>query len=239
MRRLQQLALMIPLAFGVTACTDGGNTLLILGNQTPSADGLSCTFDTNLDTTALTAGIFDLRSPLLYQMFPVLQNSATGVNTDLNQDVVLIEGFDIEVSFPGGFLDAVPEPQRQILQDNSETTVLRSFSIPPVSQAVTSIDVFNPPFVQALLDSNVFANTAVRALVEVKVEAFGEIDGSTITSTPFTFPVTLCLNCLFFDSGDCGDPLQPADFGLPCGFIQDQTTVCCLSQMGDLLCGVQ
>ena len=238
MRRLQHLALTVSMAafaLGSGGCTDAGSNLLILGNRAPVVQNNACIFDTNIQGGVISAGLFDIDSPFLYTFAPVIQNAAPGIANDINQNVVLIEGFDVKYNYLGGFLDAVPDAQREILVANSETTVLRAVSVAPNGGLSTVIvDLFNEPIISAINASGVLAGGA-RAIVEVEVTAFGTIDGGTLESTPFNYPVTLCDGCYVVNQGLCTADLVLGG-GYHCGGFQDFPILCC-DNGGTLACG--
>jgi hypothetical protein len=82
--------------------------------------------------------------------------------------------------------------------------------------------------------------SAFRPTVTVKIQAVGEIGGSTLESMPFYFPIELCSNCLVTRLNAC--PVSGADDwpklsqSNSCGYPQDTLVQCCDDSQKGLIC---
>ncbi len=212
-----------------SACTDGGSVLVILQNQVP--DG-NCTISGSPGNLFRSRGVMDVNSRGGYLFTPVVQNVAIGDRSDPSEHLVTIQGGDIEVVFPEGFTGTEGIP------DTKFTTLFSGAISPDGSTTAFGFEVLTGNFLEGVkATGNLAADGSNFVTLVAKVSVYGEMDGGTVQSEEFNYPIDVCDGCLITDLGDCS--ALPAGFvgeSFAClGHIQDAFHTCCTIG-GNLLC---
>jgi hypothetical protein len=203
-----------------SACTDAGNTLIVLQNQVP---GDGCTVSADRSAEFIPRGRIDAAAEDGYLFTPLVQNVATATEND-NQRILFVEGADVTLS---GDFEA----------DDSLTSFSQAFSgsLLPGDLASFAFIIVPEQLVrdlgEALPDNGEIA-------VNAEITVFGNVDGGDIESQPYKYTVDVCDGCTLIDNGPC--TAIPAEFegstGGACQPLQDGQIDCCTSSDGELVC---
>ena len=230
MRRITLLSIAAALTAGLGACTDAGRSLIILQNQVPDAN---CVVPSSQGNTFRGVGFLDVNSPAGYLFTPLVQNVAEGVADDPSGRLVLMRGADVELEFQDGF----PAP------DHPDVQLTHRFSgsiNPNGGTAGFAFNAISANMTEALkatgaLDTSGSNSTTVIA----HITASGDIDGGSVESREFEYPIQVCDGCLVRSVGSC-DQLATdfeAEQGFSCfGFYQDALLDCCTDSTGQEVC---
>jgi hypothetical protein len=74
-----------------------------------------------------------------------------------------------------------------------------------------------------------------RAEVLATITVVGELNGDETVAQPFTFPVTVCTDCVISEIGPCPTTGTPRT-GNPCNPFQDGALDCCVEADNSLTC---
>ena len=229
MMKTQALALMAAAAIG-SACTDGGTSLVILQNQVP---GAGCSIGTDTSTFN-PIGRIDTDARDGYLFTPVVQSLVAETASETGSPrIVFIEGADVKLSFQAGLLSEAEEA-------GLEESGLSEFSL-PFSGAVMPGGLASFAFVvvpKKLLDTLAGKVSAEPAHITAEVTMFGELDGGSVESQSFNYPIQVCSGCMRIDNGPCADlpdSFEPLTGGA-CQQLQDVPVDCCTDTEGALVC---
>ena len=202
------------------ACTDDGESLVILQNQIP---GDGCVVPPGADAEFRASGAVETRSSSGYLFTPVVESLLE--KTDVNARTVTMRGADVDVTFPDGFFSGSEEAD---LRDRALTRFSQSFtgSLPAKATASFAFVVL-PGELLAEVGDKLDSDEKVRAIVEVVV--FGDLRGGEVESVPFTYPIDVCVDCLVTDRGECSSLSSSfmARQGNACNPHQDDKVDCC------------
>jgi len=237
MIRLCAFTLAAAATAALSGCVDRGDeALLLLRNQLP---GQGCMISASEDDPFVAAGTIDTASAQAgvgYMMTPLVANTtSTDRATDL-QRTIIVQGADVDLSFPSGTLFDATELQQ--LRDDALTRfrVRFSGSVKPNGGTASFGFELVPSPLLTRIDAKLTGGND-RALVLGQVVIFGEMGGGRIESQEFIYPVTVCRGCLVNDVGACA--AIPGGFdareGSPCNPYQDGVVDCCQSA-GGLVC---
>ena len=209
------------------ACTDDGESMRIVQNQIP-AEG--CTISANASDAFRPRGIIQSDSSVGYVFTPVIQSLlVVATNRPDVQRVVSVRGADIDVTFPDGFFSADEEAE---LRDDALTRFSSPFSGTLLAGKTLSVSFeILPAELLRRVDALLGPDEAVQASAEIV--AFGDTNGGEVESIPFTYPVTICSDCLTIDYGDCAtlaeSDLPDGPYGNACNTqgYQDGDVPCC------------
>lgn len=229
MRRITLVSCLC-LAVVSSACTDAGAVLIILQNQVPD-DG--CTISGGAGTLFRSRGIIDVNSPGGYLFTPVVQNVAVGNRDDPSEHLVMVQGGDVEILFPEGFSGTENIP------DTLFTTPFSGPISPDGSTTSFGFEVLTRNFLQGVKGTgNLDVSGSNFVTLIAKVSIYGQMDGGTVQSEEFSYPIDVCDSCLIDDFGPC-EPTPDGYTGVsfPClGHIQDVLHQCCRDGGGALRC---
>lgn len=220
------------------ACTDDGESMRIVQNQIPQ-EGCSIPADSSAEFRP--SGVIQSNSPGGYVFTPVIQSLLViPTNRPDVQRVVSLRGADIDVTFPDGFFSADEEAE---LRDDALTRFSSAFSGTLLAEGTLSVGfVIVPAELLERVDPLLEPGQSVQASVEIV--AFGDSEGGEVESIPFTYPVTICSDCLTIDYGECAtladSDLPDGPFGNACNArgYQDADVPCC-TRDGEDVCPAQ
>ncbi len=214
-------------AIGLSACVDAGATIQVLRNQQPE-DG--CSVPASKASTFLPRGRIEATADAGYLFTPLVENVA--VSSDQAARTVFVDGANIDLVFTGGHFS-----EAEIAALGDELTHFRqsfSGSIPAGTVASFAFEVISKDVLEALeakLDDGDFEQ------VIAEVQIVGSIDGSTVKSNVFNYPIDVCKGCLVTDLGLCTDiGDQEINSGGVCQDQQDAPLDCCTKSNGDVIC---
>jgi hypothetical protein len=231
-----RLTALIP--FALVACVNTGDEGMYVVNAT-AASGGTCTFTGSVDQPFISHGHIDYLSPAAYELHPLIQSRITGVGagsgsstTDDISRTIQLRGADISLT-----LKAVTITDGDQVMTTQKDTVLPAFStlfsgaVPPggtVNVGVDTIPTGTLRSIGAMSGADLTSTTQrFDAEVVATVTIKGEVNGDTIASSPFVFPINVCSNCVFANAGTCPMKTAPRT-GDPCNMFQDGIVDCCL-----------
>lgn len=236
MVRLAALLSLSTLAFA--ACVDTGDEgIYVLSN---SAVGDTCALSGNPDQASIGHGMINAFSPVAYVMTPLIQSrlvSSAGTNDDISKTVQL-RGADIRLTRKAISI----ERDGQFVNSNEEKmypgfSVLFSGMIPPSGSANAFVDLIPPATLRTIAaDTGANLDTDsinVEILAEVTIK--GDLNGDSIESQPYFYPVTVCDDCVVNVVGACPITGTPR-VGNACNPFQDGIVDCCVEASGSVSC---
>jgi hypothetical protein len=218
-------------------CTDTTYGVFILRNQVIGAD---CTVPAGNGTDYRGFGRLDVTNPIPgtslenigYVFAPAVVNGAMPNSAMPNVHTLFMGGADVELRSDGsaqsnaliGALAARPErlnKRKQVFSGAiaAGATAGVGYPIIDAEQASAIADVIDTG-----QDVQVIAHTTI----------FGTVDGSSITSDPFDFPVAVCKGCLVEELGPCAGLTTSTTIhkGGQCNLLQDSLLSCCTTATG-------
>lgn len=216
----------------VTACSAGGEPLIILQNQLPQDQ---CVLDASESGEFLFRGIIDTRSASGYIFNPLVQNNALNVEDQDNLRIANVEGAEIRITTDG----VLSSTELSAADSANLLHFTRRFSGSVRPEGGTTVFSFTA-IDKALLDliGPKLGDPDQRSEIQVEVTIFGKMGGGGVESIPFTFPVDVCNGCMQVSVGACADladGFEPLEGGV-CNPLQDVITQCCDAADNSLTC---
>ena len=147
-------------------------------------------------------------------------------NIDLEIKAVSIEHADHTFSTPTATLPATLAKQ----------AALFAAALPPAGSVNVSFEAIPPQVLRAIETAvNPGAGDRWRAEVLATTTLIGELNGDDMSAQPFTYPVTVCNDCVVNDLGPCPTTATPRP-GNACNPFQDGVIDCCKDAQGFLTC---
>lgn len=208
------------------------------------AVGETCSFSSTATEAFLPHGVLSVFSTGGYQLFPQMTSRITATDTQIDQRTIILQGARVDIEITDDELAG--ELDLQQLQDDGITKFQSRFTAPLLPNGgVTdgAIEAITPELIDAIAAvrpdlKNTASNREVfRTELLAHVTVFGDMAGDEITSQKFTFPVTLCNDCVVNILGPCDLPAgtTPSE-GNACNAFQDGTVDCCVEATGALTC---
>jgi hypothetical protein len=221
---------------GLAGCAadSGDEAILILRNVHAEA---GCVSDASDNELSVSRGSLDLLLPSGYLFIAQMRSRITALVGQEDQRTIITSGAKIDITFPGSQLFS--ETELADLKATGLTHFKQLFTAPLAPNGgVTDVGFELIPMelagrIAARADlSKIFRISAVATFT---IE--GDLAGDTVTSQPFTFPVTLGNNVSVNVPGPCD---LPKAFGIPrtgysCNPAQDGIVDCC-TKAGGLVC---
>lgn len=233
-----RLAALIPLA--LVACVDSGDEGIYVLNNTAITD--SCSLSGSPDQAMLGHGLVYWGSPVPYVLTPLIQSRIMAAEgTDDTLRTVQLRGADVTLTLKAVSIDH-PDGSVTVTQPNSQLdqfTTLFSGAVAPGGSVNAFVDVLPPAAMrQVAADSGAdLANDSLNAEVLASVVIRGEINGNTITSAPYLYPITVCNQCVVTNLGACPLPSTvTVRTGNACNAYQDGVVDCCTDASNRLVC---
>lgn len=234
----------IPLLLaGLGACVDNSSdgAIFITKNVAPGDD---CTFTSTEGELFLPHGVWSVHSPGGYQMFPQMTSRITATADQIDQRTIILQGGRVDIEFADAQLASELDLAR--LESEGITKFQSRFSAPLLPNGgITdgSVELLTRRLIDEIIavrpgiDATDGSEPTFSTELLASLVVFGDLAGDEVTSQTFTFPVTLCNNCVVNIVGAC--PL-PADAmprsGNACNPFQDGNVDCCVEADGDLAC---
>jgi hypothetical protein len=198
-------------ALTIAACTDAGQSMIILNNQVP---GDGCSVEASETGSYLSRGRIHPDSSAGYLFTPVVKSLV--VEREGLERRIFLEGADIELEdATGAEVAAFGAP----ISGNILPGGLSSLGFEIVPTAV--MDTFG------------------EGLLLARIQIYGDLAGGEVTSDVFTYPVEVCRECYEQNLGPCAG-LEPgfvgAAAGSTCNPLQDGSIQCCEADDGTLTC---
>ncbi len=236
--------LMFALAsLGACAADNGDDGIFITKNVVP---GAGCTFSATESSPFLSHGTYSIHANASYQLHPQMKSRITARVGQEDQRTVIIQGARVELTFadagrPGAlFSSGEIDEMRTAAVTRFETR----FTAPlPPNGGIADGDValINTNLLDRIIAKNPDAASptstqSFRAEILASVVVFGDMAGSEVESNTFTFPVTICNDCVSNIIGAC--PLAAGTTvrsGNECNSYQDGIVDCC-AMGNDVIC---
>lgn len=235
---LSLIAALLPLA--LAACGRVPGQFEILNNQVPPTSG-ACLIpvapmvyrgEGTLDVSIVQPGF-----GTAYELFPLIENNLpAAANNGKDPNQIQLTGFDVDISVLGTTTAAAA----QVMQ--SASTSLLHYRVPwsggissgggQLSAAVSVV----PVDLAEALATNGGLSASPSLTLNVRVQALGTtVNGTSMTSDPFNYPLQVCSGCLVGNVGPCPFKNAPANAGNTCNPAQDDVVDCCTDN-GALIC---
>jgi hypothetical protein len=240
MHRLATLTAVLALS----ACANQGDEGFSVLNNTAVVD--TCTLTGDPGQPFIPHGEIFVGSPQGYLLHPLVQSrvSASGAgsgaavdpstrtiflkaaNIDLEIKAVTIEHADHTFANPAVTLPAAMAKQ----------SALFSAALLPAASVNVSFEAIPVQVIRAIETAvNPAADDRWRAEVLATVTIIGDLNGDDMSAQPFTFPVTVCNDCVVNNLGTCPTTAMPRT-GNACNPYQDGIIDCCEDAEGFLTC---
>lgn len=207
---MTRLYFMLALSLAAAACTtESDRGMVILHNQFLDA---TCEVPATAGGTARVAGVLDAGAPRGYVFTPVLQSLVA--ESDTRERLIVIEGANVSVANEDGTAVA-----------NGDFSTRFATSVAPGGTAGLAFEITPSEMAKG------------RYLSTVVV--FGTLEGSSIESEPFTYPIEVVdFADRPFNLGPCSaldEGYQGTFFGTACSPYQDGGIECCTDGI-ELVC---
>lgn len=227
-RAYASLALVLAALAACTATT-GDESMFILNNTAPPSSG-ACTFTGTTGQPFISTGMIDTRSRLGYLFNPLVESQVTALMNQVSLRTIEVQGANVDLSVQdaGGASVSLPAADQHF-------SALTSGSLAPNGGTANFTFPIVPP--DAIAAIKAATMKPVTLLASVKV--YGSLGGGQVNGRPFTYPVTVCTDCLVVDGGPCAGSgaVRPSSTN-PCQPYQDGMVTCCEGSGGsaDLVC---
>lgn len=208
----------------------GERSFYISQNQVPSS---SCTVSSSESSELyLPRGLLDISVDKGYYVYPLVNSAlqaSSSEDGEPERNNLFIREFKVEVD-----LGIVPGTYSAEL---TNFTVPQSGILRPGGMRAFSVKVLKDELIARLDESKI---AAFRPTITVKIQAVGELGGSTLESMPFYFPIELCSNCLVTRLNTCPETgateWPKLSQSNSCGVPQDALVQCCDDSQKGLIC---
>ncbi len=178
-------------------CSVDNLSLLILYNKAAESD-CSVVGEAGL---RVPSGVLDLEAGQGYVFNALVRNSVVAAPADLNRHVAFIEGADVELAAASTLRS---QEIVDLLGPGKNRTQYSTADVNPGGgMNVVQFFIIDPEQAQALGEI-VGADERVQILAKTRV--FGTLDGDQIASPYYSYPITLCSQCI--DDPKMGEPAR-------------------------------
>lgn len=214
---------------GLAACTatTGDESMFILNDTAPPSSGM-CTFTGTAGQPFISTGMIDTRSKLGYLFNPLVESQITALMNQVQERTIEVQGANVDLSVQDAGGASVTLPSK-----DQHFSSLTSGSLAPNGGTAN----FTFPIVPADAIAAIKAATTNPVTLLATIKVYGSLGGGQVNARPFTYPVTVCTDCLVVDAGPCSASVKPASTN-PCQPYQDGMVTCCEGSGGsaDLMC---
>ena len=225
---MTRLAVFLP--FALVACVATGDEgMYIVKNQAVSGD--ACLISASPDQPFLGRGFIWSKSTFGYFFTPLLQSRFVPLENDTDDisRTIQLRRADIKLQVVAVTSNGVTSQQSLSLDPFSS---LFAGVLPPGGYASVGFDLITGPQLKQL--DNMFGATDFQAEVVATTTVTGVVNGDTITSAEYVYPITVCNHCIEEVVGMC--PFAATPSGSPCNRYQDGVIPCCMELDGSLTC---
>lgn len=210
------------------ACTaDGAESMLIIRNQLPDE---GCAVSTGTSGPYQPRGRIDVSSVNGYRFTPLVSSTAEE-NPPASLRRIFVEGANVDISFQGS---NIPTPGAG-LENSINFRAPFSGSIEAEGETTFDFEIVTRELLADLVD-DVTPDNPVQIMASVTI--VGELDGDTIESNTFKYPVEVCDGCMRNVLGPCLGLPEETEIsqGGVCNTDQDGALDCCTAEDGSLTC---
>ncbi len=221
------LALLLGAVGGLGGCSADFPSLYIQQNQVPDT---GCVVSTSA-STFISEGVLDTNNDpsgnlnFGYVFTPLIVNAIAADSTNPTLHLAFLSGADVEIR-PGTSARSQELVAALAAQGLTKRTERFSGTIKPagsVAMAFHLTDLETTTAIRQFLGAGELVQTVVHIVIN------GQIDGRSVESYPFDYPLSFCVGCLVEDMGACAS--LPSGFtpsvGGTCNRLQDAVLQCC------------
>ncbi len=207
----------------VGCAADGAESMQILRNQVP---GEGCSIPIAETGDFQGRGKIDVNSTTGYLFTPLIKSFVE--SNDNTNRIIFVEGADVSIEFTGS------NAPTSALTDSLSFRTYISGSLTAGGATALAFDLVTADLLADLQD-DVTPDNPVQLLASVTI--FGDLDGSTVESNTFKYPVEICDGCLTNVLGSCvGLEASEVGTGGACNLLQDGVLDCCTASDDSLVC---
>jgi hypothetical protein len=235
-------AVLFTSTLAVAGCVadSGGEGFAIVNNS--AVTGTTCMLTGVAGQPFVSHGQISTLSPAGYLFTPLMQSQITADTSSVQQRTIQFQGANIELTVEaltighadGTFTMVTPAPT--LMGTNGKFQSLFSGSLAPQGTANVAFEIIPKPTIAEIVTAaGAGSGDTLQAEVKAVVKPYGTMGGSRVDGTPFSYPVTVCNNCVVVNHGAC--PFTgTARVGDPCQPFQDGPVDCCVDASNNLVC---
>jgi hypothetical protein len=227
------------LAFAGCVADSGGEGFVILNN---TAVGTDCAFTGDTGQAFIAHGQIFSGSPTGYLLTPLFESAITATADNQLQRTIMFSGANVELTVAaltihhadGSTVSAMPP---ELTGTDGKFRVLFSGSLPPGGSTNVAFEVLPVSAINTIMQAaGAGSGDSVNAEVKAVVKADGTMGGDRVDAAPFTYPITVCNDCVVVDRGACPLTSMTVRTGNACNPFQDGPVDCCEEAGGGLVC---
>jgi len=222
MRRV--LLILAPIAV-VGACASNGDQGMVVLNNTTVQTGTTCLLTGLSGQAFVSQGTISTVSPQGYLATPLILSRITAMPGQEAQKTIYLQGAVVQLSVPAG--------SQPITLDSTEQKFLAPFSGALAPEGTINIGFELVPL-SVIQKVAALGGTHTHVEITAKATVYGTLANDTINAEPWSYPVTICNDCVVNPIGVC--PQAAVHTGNPCNVFQDGLVDCCTSSTGGLIC---
>ncbi len=226
----------------LVGCANNGDEGMTVINNTAVA-GDSCNLNGDPSQPFKSHGEIYALSPFGYTLTPLITSRITsGIEgeamVDPLQRTIFLKGADVTLTLKAVSIETngaytVTQPESQI----GQFSVLFAGSLPAGGSVNVGFEVITPAMLRTIVGASGanLSTSDLNAEVLAEVQVLGDMGGDEVRSNTFSYPISVCTDCVVNYTGDCpaaGAPRQ----GNPCNIFQDGIVDCCTDANGSLIC---
>jgi hypothetical protein len=229
------------------ACANQGDEGMIVLNNTAISGSCALTGDPGQPFTS-HGEIFAL-SNKGYLLTPLIQSrvstAVTGAGNGSTTTVdpltktIFLDGADVKLTLVAATIEQGGSySTTQLNQELPAFRVLFSGSLPPEGTVNVGFEVISPAQLRDIVSrsgANITGGQNLQAEVSAEVTITGKLGGDSIKALPFTYPISVCTDCIVNNIGAC-PATTTVSTGNACNMFQDGVVDCCSDGTGSLVC---
>jgi hypothetical protein len=217
---------------------DSGNESFLIRNNLAN-EGDACDFMPDLTSPFIPRGQLFLDSPIPYVLTPLIESRITAGEGRESLRTVILKGARIDLTIgPIETIDAAGNVTTDTGTELLQFESLFSAALPPNGGLTFAAFDLVPLAATSSIRARAAGAARVHAQVTGTMRAFGDFYGQEIESEPFTYPVTVCSDCVLGNIfAACPAPTGAmVRTGNGCNPFQDGIVDCCVDAVAGLVC---
>lgn len=212
----------------------GDEGMVVLNNTAPS--GATCTLTGDPSQPFISHGVINLLSLSGYGLTPLIQSRISPLmNGDPAERTILLQGANIDLAVASATSDGASVTVT-LPADATHFKQLFSGALPAAGSINVGFELIPADALVAIAQQTNAASARVSVEVISTSTIFGTLGGDQIESTPFSYAVTVCSDCVINDLGPCAGVVGTVRTGDACNVFQDGIVDCCEDAVGTLVC---
>lgn len=228
----------------LSACANQGDEGFSVLNNT--AVTTECTLTGDPAQPFIPHGEIYSKSPQGYLLTPLIQSrvsgtgAGSGATLDPSTRTIYLKAANIDLEVKAVSVEhadgSFSNPSVTIPSTLAKQSALFSAALPPAGSVNVAFELIPVQTLRAI-EAAVAPAATDRMRVEVlsTVTVVGDLNGDDLSAQPFTFPVTVCNDCVVHNVGACPITGTPRP-GNPCNTFQDGDVDCCTDMNNLLVC---